>query len=138
MDLRPAEGTDYKLLLRWREEGETAPWYQGRKIDWRDHAKWLIDRLRKPRLCKIWIAEVDGEPIGQARIDSNGEISYYVAPEYRELGYGTQIVQLACQLSGHHRVKASVDGDNEAGIRTLLKAGFVEHPDVKFFLWRPS
>lgn len=134
MNLRPATLKDSELLYQWRVEGETATWYEGPKTSLKEHREWLNDRLHNP-CVKVWIVEAGGVPVGVVRLDSNDELSVEIDPEHRGLGYGTLAILAACARA-EGRVKACVDQTNLHARGAFLKAGFVERPDVKFYLYR--
>ena len=72
------------------------------------------------------------------RIDSNGELSFYVDPDHRGQGIGTWLIQEACKRSTHPRLKASVDETNKAALRAFEKSGvFTPDPTVVFLIHRP-
>lgn len=136
MELAPARWRDSKLLFEWRQADEAeAEWFEGKPVTWAQHHRWYKGRYNNP-LVEMWVAWHEKGPVGQVRVDSNGEISYSVDAVWRGKGLGPQMVEKAIQLSQHPRIKASVDHANEAGIRTLLKVGFEYRPDVDFFLLR--
>ncbi len=124
MELRAATMNDAELLLQWRKIGERSSWYRGRHVDAAAHYKWLERRLDPASLCRIWIAEHDGQRVGVARLDSNDELSY--------TGHQDIIPLVLEHAEG--RVKAALDGDDPR-CNSLLNAGFRELPDVRFFLW---
>lgn len=137
MELRPARRGDHNILYGWRKADENeAIWYGGRSLSAKEFQRLTTRRVESP-LVEMWIAWHEKAPVGQVRVDSNGEISYSVASEWRGNGFGADMVQRAVRLSQHDRMKASVLHANEAGIRTLLSAGFEYRPDVDFFLLRP-
>lgn len=83
------------------------------------------------------VAEVDGVPVGRVSIrhrlngfllDVGGHVGYAVAPEFRRLGYGTQILQQAVHrlaAIGVDRVLVTCDDDNAASAGTIEKCGGV-------------
>lgn len=134
MKLRPATIHDCEQLYRWRREDDNATWTAGKPPTRKQHHNWLKLRLASPAV-QLFVAEHDGEPIGTARIDSNGELSFFIDPAHRHEGHGTQLVFAATEAAyrlGHSRVKAVADETNLPGIRTMVKAGFVIRPDVVF------
>ena len=151
MDLRPATWSDRNLLYEWRRQDEdTAEWWKGVRVTMESHNTWLKPRLNSP-LCEIWIGwdnapainhngDITKElrPVGMVRIDSNGEIVVNVDVKYRRRGFGTRLVKEALARTVHTRVKASVDSQNTAGVRTLAAAGFDSRPDVEFYICRLS
>ena len=139
MDLRLATLAEEDLFLEWRAEDErNSPWWNGRPVDTYGHAVWFRARVDNPAV-RLWIAEKDGEPVGDARLDSNGEVTFNTLPQHRRRGFGTQILREATRLAveedGWTRIRAVVDDANHASIATLHKAGYRHRPDVLFFRW---
>lgn len=134
MRLRPATWEDRGKLLSWREQDEANDWWKGEPVTKRQHNQWLWERLNNPAV-RLWVCEVDGQDVGQVRIDSNGEISFSIDAGFRGQGYGSQMVAHAVMGCGWPRLKANVDLDNQASIRTLEHAGFRMRPDVGFMRW---
>lgn len=136
--LRPASMADSDLLYGWRVRDERdSPWWDGIPVTRERHAFWMAERVHNPAV-RLWIAELDGVPVGDARVDSNGEVTFNTLPEFRRRGLGTKILVAATALAaedGWGRVKASVDDANVASVRTLERAGYRHHPDVLFFRW---
>jgi RimJ/RimL family protein N-acetyltransferase len=135
--IRPAMALDADLLFEWRQADERNDWWQGKPVEWEKHLDWLVPRLLSP-VVDLWVGEVDGVPVGQARLDSNGELAFSVDKDFRGRGYGTELVKkatLAAKSAGWGRVKACVDSDNEASTRTLMNAGYAVRPDVRFMRW---
>lgn len=68
-----------------------------------------------------------------------GEILYYLAPEEREKGYGSEIVKLLCDYAFEHlnlrKVWAKVHADNIASIKVLEKNGFKLAGKLKDHVW---
>lgn len=140
MDIRPATHQDAQLLYKWRVESEEeTPWWNGTPITWETHLQWLTPRIDSP-LVHIWILQEEGQPVGEMRLDSNGEATIELVEEKRGQGLGAQALQWLCEQAvslGHSRVKASIDDQNTPSIRAFEKAGFEYRDDVVFYLWRP-
>lgn len=152
--LRPATWADRHLLYRWRRDEETtADWWNGTPVTLESHCTWLRKMLDSPAV-HIWIAEAEAgqrydprgnlkatpkkdrvQPVGMARLDSNGELSFSVEPLWRGQGVGSQIVSQAVMLAPVDRIKANADKANQAGIRTMQRAGFKIRDDVIFLRW---
>lgn len=137
MRIRPAHASDAELLFEWRQADEKNDWWKGDPVDWNKHLDWLLPRLLSP-LVDLWVVEVEGVPVGQARLDSNGELAFSVDAAFRGRGYGAELVRKATRAAaaaGWGRVKACVDLSNEASVRTLRAAGYAMRPDVGFMRW---
>lgn len=132
--LRPAQGTDRDLLLRWRNDPEVrASSFQGMVIPPVEHAEWFARKLRDPN-CLILIAEDDtGEPVGQVRFQFDGEeaeVSVSVSGAMRGHGLaGPLIVRAlarASQACGLRRARALIKLESVRSRRSFESAGFVE------------
>lgn len=137
LTLRYATDADADLLYQWRRDDEHNDWWEGSPVTWDAHIGWLRPRIDNP-LVHIWVGELDGIPIGQARLDSNGELAFSIDKAFRGRGHGTELVRLAtAEGRKHHgRVKASVDLSNKASVKTMIRAGYVLRSDVGFMLCR--
>ncbi len=120
MDLRPATRDDAELLLSWYNDPLTRENSRSRDAtDSESHTAWLIKSLALPTR-KLFIAEVDGMPVGTVRADEDGEgyaeVSYTVAPEARGQGYGRlMVMQFAREQLAGKKLKAEIKkGGNEA------------------------
>lgn len=137
--MRLATLADEELFLEWRAADErTSPWWNGRPVNTEGHSRWFQARVDNPAV-RLWVAEVDGVPVGDARLDSSGEVTFNVLPEHRRRGFGTQVLREATRRAveedGWTRVRAVVDDANTASVSTLHKAGYRHRPDVLFFRW---
>jgi RimJ/RimL family protein N-acetyltransferase len=130
--LRPAETSDARLLLTWRNDPGTRRWTEtGEIVPWPTHVTWLGEVLVSPRQ-HLLIAEAGGEPVGTARFVNHGddmwEIGYTVAPECRGQGFGTKLVATALEFAketmGPTEIRAAVDSGNEASVALLRRLGF--------------
>jgi RimJ/RimL family protein N-acetyltransferase len=77
-----------------------------------------------------WFITVDHQPVGFLDLevrDRLGHFAYYISPDQRGKGYGTQILTLAVDLArqlGLTELEGGVEPDNAASIAALRKAGF--------------
>lgn len=90
---------------------------------WDDHLDWLKSRLQCD-IPDLYIAEIDGVPIGTVRIDGE-TINYAIAPEKRGNGYATAMLLEAHRLFGPKH--AEIKSDNVASIRAAERAGHHVH-----------
>lgn len=125
--LRAATAADADLLLAWRNDPATrAASFTTGEVDPAGHRAWLAARLADPA-CSVWIAEQDGTPIGQVRLDGDAdeaEISVGLAPEARGRGLGAAVIAKACAAGAAATVLARVRPGNEASLRAFRQAGF--------------
>jgi RimJ/RimL family protein N-acetyltransferase len=130
--VRTAVWTDSDRLLRWRNDPVTRrSSFQTDAVDEASHRAWFARRLKDPD-CRLLIAEVAGVPVGQVRLDREGEratINIGIAPEARGRGHASAALadatRLAWQLGLTH-LDAHVKTDNEASLRLFRGGGFGE------------
>jgi RimJ/RimL family protein N-acetyltransferase len=103
MRLRPATFADAKLLFLWRNDPLTRRnSFCASRVKLSEHRKWLRSSLSNPDR-KIYIAIEKNVPVGTVRGDFSQfgyELSWTVAPEFRQRGFGRRIVQAAVALLG--------------------------------------
>lgn len=134
MNLRPADWHDHLLLYQWRVDSELeADWWQGTPTTLESHNAKLRQWLASPSV-QVWIAEQE-VPIGHARVDSNGDLSYRIIPSHRRQGLGTELISEVMRITPHSRLKATVAASNKASCRALEKAGFVRREDFVSYRW---
>jgi UDP-2,4-diacetamido-2,4,6-trideoxy-beta-L-altropyranose hydrolase len=141
--LRPATVADAALLLEWRnDEATRLASHNTGVVTPEDHARWLDALLRDPSR-RLFIAEVNGDPVGSVRADRDPdgachELSWTVAPAARGRGMGVRMVQLLlAEVSGP--VRAEVKPGNQASVRIAEAAGLafdVERNGVMHFQTR--
>lgn len=135
LELRPARLDDAPFLLELRNDEEVR--HQSRRRDpvrADEHGAWLASRLEAGERCRLYVACVNGEPIGQARLDLDetgaAEISVALAAAARGRGLGAALISLASERGsrelGARRVAAVVREGNDASYRAFLRAGYVD------------
>lgn len=130
--LRPVSDSDIELLWEWAKDPVTRQnSFDSAKIPWEEHRAWCRNKL-SDESCRLWIALNGGSaPVGCVRFDckeSEATISLTVAPNARGKGYGTKIIQHACDRlfakSPFHLVHAYVKPENIASVKVFEAAGF--------------
>jgi RimJ/RimL family protein N-acetyltransferase len=134
--LRAANAADSARLLEWRNDPDAVTFsVSRRRVDPAEHARWLASRLAEPE-PRLWIAEEDGVPVGQVRVDVRdgvGTVSVAVAPDNRGRGLGSAMLgAMVAQVAGDGAIsvlQALVRPDNAASLRAFEKVGFrVQEP----------
>ena len=130
--LRPAAEGDAERLLTWRNDPETRRRaFTTEEVSPDEHRAWLARRLADPATA-LFIAEDDGEPVGQVRLDREagnvGVVSIAVAPEARGRGLASVLLDaLAAHPGlGVSRLRAEVKPDNERSLRAFVRSGYRE------------
>ena len=119
---------DRKLIQRWFADDEEGI----RRLEFYAQPELWFALLGPTRLG--WFVIVDDHPVGFIDMEIDGEsgyIAYYVAPEFRGLGYGTQTLQVMLDKArelGLALLDGGVDPDNAASIAALKRAGFEVGP----------
>lgn len=134
--VRPARPYDAARLLAWRNDPTTVQLSRtGRPVEPHEHDRWFAERLDDPG-TRIWIGEVDGEPVGEVRVDVRdgvGEVDVAVAPEHRGRGHARALLaEMEEEVLGDYQVRelvARVHPVNEPSERAFRAVGFVEAGD---------
>jgi UDP-2,4-diacetamido-2,4,6-trideoxy-beta-L-altropyranose hydrolase len=130
--LRAVRVEDSSRILAWRNDPDAVRFSgNGRAVTAGEHRAWFSQVVAKGSRTRLWIAEELGEPIGQVRIDVEGDIgtvSIAVAPDRRGHGAGTAmlraIVAAAASDPTLRILIALVRPDNAASLRAFAAAGF--------------
>lgn len=95
--LRSVTMEDKKILYEWRNDPicrKNSMKIEG--IEYDSHCIWLMNKLNSDE-CSMFICMKEDEPVGQIRIDCEGDIgkiSYCVASNFRGKGYGKRMLAL--------------------------------------------
>ncbi|MEQ9500370.1 MAG: GNAT family N-acetyltransferase [Deltaproteobacteria bacterium] len=130
--LRPATEDDAKRLFDWTNDPTArGVSFNADPIPWDTHVAWLEKKLAD-RACRLFIAEVDGAPVGQVRLDAADDratISVSIAKAHRGRGLGVAAIRAA---TAHAEViDAFILADNAASVRAFERAGFTFAEDVE-------
>lgn len=140
LHLRPARADDAALLLAWRNDPDTRRnSLRPHEIAPEDHERWFRARLSASSQTCIFIAELDGAPVGQARVDRRegreGEISVGLAPDARGHGIGRKLIAAASRMAaaelGLDQLVALVKPANTASLRAFEAAGYEDGGEVE-------
>lgn len=137
MKLRPATFADEALLLEWRNDPQARAnsSYTG-EVTPEGHHAWL-QRIMLDNDTHLYIAEIDGIPVGQGRIErawkayskkmDSAAIGYSIDANERGKGYGKQLVEKLVNLSrnthGFGRVMCRIRRGNMCSVKVAISAG---------------
>ena len=139
--LREATIDDAETILEWRNVPLTREHsFSKDVIDFDAHMKWFGSKLLDKK-CYIYILMNESGPAGQLRIDKvdeMGEISYMVAPDKRNRGFGKRIVELAESVvtQDMKALIGLVENQNEFSKKCFRVNNYSEFPggQVTFFV----
>lgn len=137
MILRPATFADEKLLFDWRNDPTVREVSSNtEEITTHSHSKWLARMIANTDGALLFIAEVDGIPVGKGQIErawktyaftmDTGMIGYSIQEDLRGKGYGLQLAtMLVAQAKslGYATVGARIKRTNLCSIHVALAAG---------------
>lgn len=131
--IRRAEEKDMILYFHWaNDEAVRRHSIQKKPITLDEHRVWFLKKVADPQVF-LYLFEKDGIPVGQTRIEVNGEIgilSYSLDRSFRGKGLGAIVVRLGLEAisrekpAGLHVIKGWVQATNHASIRIFEKLGF--------------
>ena len=128
--LRPATIEDARLLHKWVNALDSL----GQKnktcelIPWPVHKRWCEARVDDPG-CLMEIAEIEGNPAGQVRLElktGGHHVDIYIVPEQRGRGIAHVALQDVLSRVSDRPLIAEVRRDNAASLRLFLGLGFRE------------
>lgn len=130
--LRVARPSDAVLFFDWRNDSLARKMsFNSDPIDWRTHRQWFERRLNEGS-SRLFVAEVQGLPIGQVRLDYESDsitLSYALDPLVRGKGWSRQLILMALSnpaIERDRRVVAHVRVDNEASSKIFRSLGWKE------------
>lgn len=138
--LRRVEYKDKQLLYEWVTDKTVREnsFHTGEISVW-EHEEWFEKHFYSEQ-CDIFILEYKGEPIGQIRIDwegNDGEISYSIASGYRGQGHGTILLQMVeTKLEGRGiQLVAKVKKENNASRMIFEHLGYDKVLDKNYIVY---
>lgn len=137
LTLRPATIADCELVYGWANDPVTRSWsFTTEAIEWSTHEKWFRESLER-RDRELYICSRMGIPVGQLRVDTDAEkavISYSIAKEHRNRGYGVQMARLGEEWIRKNMpqikvIEAEIKVGNESSRKMLLENGYTEREE---------
>jgi len=138
ISIREASSSDLEITFQWANDSETRKnSFYSDAISLAEHSDWFREKL-KSNQSKMYIVSLGNTKIGFVRfeIEVEATIGIVIAPEYRGIGLASAIIDLACTRfwkgqTNSVPVCAFIKKNNEASVRSFLKAGFnFERDDV--------
>lgn len=133
---------DALVLFQWKNDPETiANSITKRGVTMEEHMNWLQKVTDNPNR-QLFVFEVNGEPVGQLRLDIEGsmaEISYSLAAEHRGKGLGRVLLEQAeakADELGIEELTAEVLSHNVASQKLFKKLGFEEEQQEVIYFYR--
>jgi spore coat polysaccharide biosynthesis predicted glycosyltransferase SpsG/L-amino acid N-acyltransferase YncA len=133
IQLRPACVNDAALLFDWANDATVRAMSMNHdQIPWTDHVRWMREQLDRP-VPGLYVASVDGEPIGQIRFDpcrdALVEVGLSIDARHRGRHLAAPLIVAGCRTMfarGAREVVAKVRVENEASARAFASADFDE------------
>ena len=133
MQLRRVSQEDIELLYKWTND----PHVRSMSVNtdlvlWENHVNWFNNNLNNPNTL-IFIFSVKDLPVGLIRFNHNNGtymISYSVATEFRNMGYGKKIIELGVEAIKEGKILAYVKPENVSSIKIFLGQGFTQSEDI--------
>ncbi|MGE5147423.1 MAG: N-acetyltransferase family protein [Candidatus Eiseniibacteriota bacterium] len=130
--LRPATAADARLLFDWVNSPDALAQKERTRgpIAWPEHAGWL-DRLLADRGSALFIVEQADRPIGQVRLERDGDagvhrVDIYVVPSARRGGVARTALRQALKHVVVDAAVARVKAGNTASRGLFESVGFAE------------
>ena len=132
ISFRPAEARDMRLVHDWanRPDSLAVSLRTSEPIPWERHCAWFAQRLADPE-TRISIAEADGAPTGQVRVQcgpEGPEVSIYVDPARRRGGIALELLAHAAEVASAlwpgSPLLARVKPGNAASLALFARAGY--------------
>jgi len=133
ISLRKANFSDIEFLWYLRNQPYVYKYsFQSKPVDWKEHINWIIPNILGLGNKRIFIIEVFGLPVGQARIDylnkKETEVSISILKEFHGKGIATEALKKVIRFLRRDRkvkvVIAQMDKSNLPSISLFEKLGF--------------
>lgn len=138
--LRLATQEDCDLLFKWANDVECRKnSFSQEKIEYDTHVRWFHTRLQDEK-SDLFLAIEDATEVGMLRLDyeqNQAIISYSVAAQERQKGYGGEILRLAEVYVREHKkniqtLVGEVKKENVASMHKFEKLGYEKQEFEEF------
>ena len=145
LNLRPATIDDAKDLYAWRNDASSRSYSSNStEISWFSHVSWLALRLKRLSAEPFFVFTIGDSSIGMSRFDLNNEskdffeISILINPDFRNLGFGSQILQISCgvvaEMFPSYGLTAKIHFDNIISRNLFTGLGFSQKSQAGDFI----
>jgi len=140
LSVRRATLADAERLFDWFNDAETrAASFSPADTTWETHCVWLERVLNDPRRWLYVVSSAEGDAIGQARFDQQGddcaEVSFSLAPAFRGRRLAASAIRAATNAvlseSSLRILDAYVKPGNERSRRAFVSAGYAPMGQVQ-------
>ena len=140
LSLRPVLSSDCELLFKWKNDPIVRnSAFNTQIVRKEEHESWFSCAIKNSEI-KIFILEADGVPVGQVRLNRNGNvgtIDYSIDEHYRGKGLGKKIISLVeneMKKTGFVSVlKAEVKKDNISSQKVFEHLEYAKSEEENFF-----
>jgi RimJ/RimL family protein N-acetyltransferase len=132
--IRKANISDAECYYNWLNDSAVRKQsFNSEHITWEQHNNWFQEKIIDPNYC-FYLFQIENQKlVGQVRLqqidNSTSIIGVSVSNEYRDLGYGSKILKMACinYLKNHANfiINAYIKIENISSKSIFEKAGFL-------------
>jgi RimJ/RimL family protein N-acetyltransferase len=144
---RKALQSDVKIYFDWINDSQVREQsFNSDLISWDNHVSWFNDKIDDPKYSFLIFNDSHNNLIGQVRIESienySSLIGISVDPKYRGLGYGSEILKIACiaysKENPKTKIHAYIKKDNIKSKNIFEKAKFIFVEDLDYKNFKSS
>ena len=130
---RKSNEEDLLLYFNWANDSSVREnSYQTKRIDFEDHQKWYLNKIKDPNCLMLIFENHLGFPIGQVRIQKNENKTALIGisndKNHRGKGYASEMLKISTELflsnNSSYLINAYINLENIASEKAFRKAGF--------------
>lgn len=126
---RKATSNDLMTVFEWANDKVTRQMsFNQDQITLEDHKRWFNRIINSPGTYLLIIENEESVPIGQIRVDNDGEISHSIAKEFRGQKLGTPSLEAAMNYirtkTDVKEIFAQIKSENTPTLRIYEKYGY--------------
>jgi UDP-2,4-diacetamido-2,4,6-trideoxy-beta-L-altropyranose hydrolase len=132
VQLKRVSQEDIELLYKWTNDPNVRSMsVNAEPVLWENHVNWFNKNFVNPNTWMFIFSDKE-IPVGVIRFDHNNgtyTLSYSVASEFRNMGYGKRMVGLGIQKIDKGIILAYVKPENISSVKIFLSQGFTQMED---------